>query len=411
MKSQALKEAKDPVDIKKKAKKVVKDKQGNKHYFLSDKVSHVVKKADEYIWGDTSLKAELKAIDEFEKWFSTTFAAIPAAVLVSVLMLNPANAIFAGGLAMASMIASLLAKLGLHKSADWLKTKMKDKKESFKEEVDTFPTDWAQVHLINTSNDSIKWKKGDKVEFPDKNKKGVVVNWSPGSVKVRWESIKKSKQEKMGWDSLARKMFKKNPANLTDEEIDEVDNAYMNQQEAFSSKNDALNWAKKQKKKGVSLDKIEKKLESDFKNPDDVDYVMANLESFRKRLKELYKPKTKWIECKNINPKVVKKLFNPKEKVTLMALKAGLFYICKENKNIKFVSKDKEDALKYLEKMKETFKEGKYEFSFNDIHTVMDILHDLRIKYKNEGSDVFIIPRDRDAEFKQELKDNNIKYR
>lgn len=81
-----------------------------------------------------------------------------------------------------------------------------------------------------------------------------------------------------GWDALARKMFKKNPSNLTEEEIEEVDYAYMTSHEGFKDKYDALAYAKQLKKKGWSMDKIEKKIAGEFKDYEDVEYIMNQLE-------------------------------------------------------------------------------------------------------------------------------------
>lgn len=129
-----LKEAKSVQDLKSNAKKVVKDKEGNKHYILSDKVAYVVKKSDEFIWGDSSLKGKKKAIDEMEKWYGVGFATIPAAVFVAALTLNPASILFQLGASAVAIVLSILGKLGLHKAANWTKKqvdKSKGQKQSY----------------------------------------------------------------------------------------------------------------------------------------------------------------------------------------------------------------------------------------------------------------------------------------
>lgn len=116
-----FKEAKSVNELKKSAKKVVKDKEGNKHYILTDKVAYVAKKADEFIWGDTSLKSKKQSIDDMEKWFGVGFATIPAAVFVAALTLNPASILFNAGASAIAIVASILGKLSLNKAANWTK--------------------------------------------------------------------------------------------------------------------------------------------------------------------------------------------------------------------------------------------------------------------------------------------------
>lgn len=207
-----------------------------------------------------------------------------------------------------------------------------------------------------------------KADVPEKDREfklpstGIVGNtkeWTAFAKKKGYKYLqvidgnkkKNIKVEKIGWNALAKKMFKKDPTKLTDKEIDEVDYAYTVQRESvhqegqsqtlmrhcdakscdhykemegttncvldtvtvsakgncnqyepkaktmeerFQDKYDAIAWAKSWKKKGWSIDKIEKKIASEFKDPDDIDYIMGAITEGMK-LNEAVSPKVKTV--------------------------------------------------------------------------------------------------------------------